>query len=75
MSAKGWRMRKLETKLFDVASFITGGVDIEEIASQPSRRLQVGFWHTKVPQSLPSLILSSPWRVYDDECGGGNILG
>ena len=44
MSAKGWRMRKVETKLLDVpSSFITGGVDIEEIASGHLEDYRSGF--------------------------------
>ena len=71
-------MRKFETKLLDVPSFITGGVDIMEIAIDHLEDHRSGFGVLKVPQSLPSLILSSPWRVYDDECGavgeGGDEL-
>lgn len=36
-------MRKVETKLLKVPSFITGGVDIEEIASDHAEDYRPGF--------------------------------
>ena len=36
-------MRKVETTLFDVASFITGGVDVEEIAIDHLEDYRSGF--------------------------------
>ena len=50
---------------FDVPSFITGGVDIEEIASDHLEINRLGF--SILPQFLPSL--SSPWRVYHEDLG------